>query len=228
MSRNNVETFWSHVDKSSECWIWKGGKDKDGYGRFYISKPKMFKIAHRFSYFIHNGFIDDSLLVCHTCDNPSCVNPNHLFQGTVQDNSDDMKRKGRQPKGDNIPYEKRKRGVHHGDAKFTEKQVLKIRSQYAAGKTMDALMNIYKVNRSTIARMIRGQTWAHLKEGIDPIKHKSKGEHNAMAKFTEQQIIVIRERYIKENITMYKLAKEYNVDFNTMSNIIQRKSWCHI
>ena len=89
--------FLAAIEKTNGCWIWKAGKDKDGYGTIYIGRHYR---AHRVSYMIHCGAIPADNLVCHTCDNPSCVNPLHLFIGSSQDNVNDMVKKGRQAKGD--------------------------------------------------------------------------------------------------------------------------------
>lgn len=87
------DRFWNFVKKDSGCWAWSGTLDSYGYGVLSF-KRKMLK-AHRISYEIHNKVIDEELLVCHKCDNPSCVNPEHLFQGTSKDNTWDMIAKGR-------------------------------------------------------------------------------------------------------------------------------------
>jgi len=89
--------FFSMVNKSKDCWTWTGHKAEKGYGTFRLN-GKM-KKAHRVSYEIENGFIDSKKLVLHSCDNPSCVNPKHLSQGTNADNMNDMKSKNRQQKG---------------------------------------------------------------------------------------------------------------------------------
>lgn len=86
-------SFWRLVNKKSEneCWEWLGSRDKNtGYGYFRRNFG-----AHRWSFLLANGKLTPGLLVCHKCDNKICVNPSHLFEGTYQDNNDDMKRKGR-------------------------------------------------------------------------------------------------------------------------------------
>lgn len=96
------ERFFKRVIKTDYCWDWVGNKNKYGYGIFLLSKKetgleKSLRMrAHRFSYLLHYGELDESLLGCHKCDNPSCVNPLHIFLGTHKDNSDDCTSKNRQ------------------------------------------------------------------------------------------------------------------------------------
>lgn len=87
------ERFWSKVDKSGECWIWTGVR-QNGYGSFWFEHGP--KPAHRISWTLTHGPITDGLFACHRCDNPACVNPDHLFLGTAGDNARDMWSKGRQ------------------------------------------------------------------------------------------------------------------------------------
>jgi len=88
-----MDRFFRKVDKTGSCWNWLAGKDKDGYGKIKIARKDL--RAHRVSWEIHNGIIPGGLLVLHRCDNPSCVNPSHLFLGTALDNNRDRDAKGR-------------------------------------------------------------------------------------------------------------------------------------
>lgn len=93
--------FTTKVDKTESCWNWTGAKYRGGYGHFrrkVNGKWKMYK-AHRYSYEYFHGPITEGLIVLHTCDNPSCVNPSHLRQGTFKENSQEMVQKGRKKHG---------------------------------------------------------------------------------------------------------------------------------
>jgi hypothetical protein len=88
-----VETFLNNIIIDNECWIWTKNKDQCGYGNFCFNSKQI--KAHRFSFIIFKGEIKKGNLILHSCDNPSCVNPNHLSQGTSRDNVRDSMNKGR-------------------------------------------------------------------------------------------------------------------------------------
>lgn len=110
--KTNEERFWKLVKSGNpdECWEWQGSKGKGGYGRFnkYNRLKNSHIYAHKFSYELHNGPVPDGLLVLHKCDNPGCVNPNHLWLGTYRDNCLDMINKGRAKIGGK-PYDPTKK-----------------------------------------------------------------------------------------------------------------------
>lgn len=96
-----MERFFSKVKKTNSCWIWIADKFNNGYGRFKFKIDNKFKScgAHRVSWRLHNGEIPKGMSVCHTCDIPLCVNPEHLFLGTALDNALDKVSKNRQRNG---------------------------------------------------------------------------------------------------------------------------------
>jgi hypothetical protein len=149
--------FWPKVMKPlnwTDCWPWKGAKKRrlrDQYGNFKIDGRRTVR-AHRLSFALYYGRSPGPLLVCHTCDRPECVNPLHLFLGTVQDNSDDMVRKGRQGRSPN-------KGEENHAAKLTEAQVSTIRDLIRAGLTNVAIAARYGVTHQLISRIRRGRSW---------------------------------------------------------------------
>jgi hypothetical protein len=94
MNISTEERFWRHVDKSSDCWVWTGYRHhRDGYGHFKLDRKPV--RAHRMSYEFEHGKIPEGMNVCHRCDNPPCVRPDHLFLGDQSVNLKDAYEKGR-------------------------------------------------------------------------------------------------------------------------------------
>jgi hypothetical protein len=112
-----IERFWSCVDKSGDCWNWARGKSRHGYGRFRLKGEQIY--AHRFAFEITYGTVLPGLCICHTCDNPSCCNPKHLWVGTATDNMRDRDRKGRGRYGFSLGPKQLKRRQQAGPQKGT-------------------------------------------------------------------------------------------------------------
>ena len=141
------DRFWEKVDKSGECWIWTACTDGHGYG--VMSVPGGYTKAHILSYRMHVGEIPRGLCVLHKCDNPRCVNPDHLFLGTRRDNALDRDRKGRVAHGES-----------HYAAKLTNKQVREIRERWdAGGVRIIELARDYGVNDGNIEQIVKRKTW---------------------------------------------------------------------
>ncbi len=163
-----VSRFWSRVDKTSACWLWTGGKTTAGYGILYSNGRGSRRVyAHRVVWELTSGPIPEGLLVCHTCDNPPCVNPAHLWLGTDADNAWDKSRKGRSTTGDRhglrLHPERVPRGERSGAAKLTEADVRAIRARYAAGGiTQQRLADEYGVTNSLICHVIKRTAWKHV------------------------------------------------------------------
>jgi hypothetical protein len=149
--RNEYDRFMEKINKTDNgCWEWTGAQTRGGYGhfrRFVDGKWKMYK-AHRYSYEYFKGFLEKHLLVCHRCDNPLCVNPEHLFKGTTKDNLDDMSKKGRRTFGRSIKHQ------------WLDWEVVKsIRTDYAKGISQAELSRLYKISKSQINRVVNNQIW---------------------------------------------------------------------
>ena len=156
--RDVKERFESKVKKTETCWIWMAGISKDGYGRFRFGKSKA--RAHRVSYLIYKGNIPPGMLIMHSCDNPKCVNPEHLSIGTTKDNTDDMYNKGRGPDFCAAVKSRRSyKGENHPIAKLSETQAKIIIKDT---RTHSVIAKDYGVTRATISHLKRGLTWLHL------------------------------------------------------------------
>lgn len=160
--------FWANVAKGEGCWLWQGRLDKGGYGAFWRDGHD--RRAHRISWELRHGSPPPpGMAVCHNCpggDNPACVNPDHLFLGTILDNNADKLAKGRQSRGATHYSQTMPGALARGErvrtAKLTAGQVITIRARYAAGgvKQKD-LAREYGVSPATICHAIR-YNWQHL------------------------------------------------------------------
>lgn len=162
------DRFWAKVHKTDTCWLWTASLRNKGYGAFTYEvngKPVQDR-AHRYSYQLHVGDIPPGLFVLHRCDTPACVNPDHLFLGTNQDNVDDMIAKGRAGVSGSkcgIENAKWKRGATHHAARFTEDQIRAIRARYAAGDiSYSQLGKLYDAGPGTMAKIVLRLRWKHV------------------------------------------------------------------
>jgi len=137
--------FWAKVDKSGDCWLWTGARDRDGYGKFQVtihgSNRQRCTRAHRFAFELAHGR-PATLNVLHSCDRPACVRPDHLFEGTQQDNARDALKKGRWV-----------------GQRLTVDTVREVRRTHKPGASVAALARQLGCANSTAYQVIVGRSW---------------------------------------------------------------------
>lgn len=139
-------------EPNTGCHVWTGAISSGGYGAFHLSKPRRVVRAHRFAWECEHGPIPAGECVCHRCDNPSCVNPRHMFLGTQAENMADKKKKAREARGQTLPQ-----------TKLTADQVLTIRGAWNSGVVRQKqLAEAFGVHQAQISRIVRRKDWKHL------------------------------------------------------------------
>jgi hypothetical protein len=151
LTEKDLMRFWKYVVKTDSCWNWTASVNTYGYGCFWWDKKQ--HQSHRISWLIAYGKQSDKLLL-HSCDNPRCVNPEHLREGTQADN---MK--------DKVSRRRHAFGERNAQSRLTEAQVLAIKEKHANGATMRGLGREYGVSKTAISQIVKGKHWVHLHKG---------------------------------------------------------------
>lgn len=209
------ERFASKIDKGdgNGCWLWKAGKDKDGYGMFNGRVNGVLQArAHRYSYARYRGPIPSLLNVCHTCDVRACVNPDHLFLGTMAENMDDKMAKGRH---------RTPEGEKHYKAILTEEQAVAI---LADPRTHSRIAADYNVSRNTISSLKARHSWPHLGDAKG-VKAPRIGPRTGVSDRITPEIV--REIRSSEERGV-DLAKRFGISVQYVSGIRHRRTWKHI
>ena len=159
-SERDAKRFWGHVERPADesCWLWRNAA---GYGQFSLHGKNV--SAHRASWELANGQIDSGSFVCHTCDNPPCVNPSHLFLGSNSDNIKDSVSKGRSTS--RFPV---MRGEDHYRARITEQDVKDIR-RLTLTSTDREVGKVYGLAESTVSAIRCRRIWKHVFSEYDSI-----------------------------------------------------------
>jgi hypothetical protein len=210
------DRFFLQFRKTDECWLWAASTDKDGYGIFRGAVGgKMYTRAHRFSYALHTGeVIPNELIVMHSCDNPRCVNPDHLSLGTTLDNMRDKISKGRSqvPQGEDSTH-----------ALLTESQV---RAIMLDARPYAQIAADYGVAASTIGSVKQRVSWRSVE--VDQIVHAARiGQQGAKqwsTHLTDDDVREIRG----SKLTGKELAEKYGLSPQAICDIRKRRSWRHV
>jgi hypothetical protein len=152
MKKNTVADFWNRVAKGDACWIWQGRCNADGYGEFKMEYKT--HLAHRLAYELKYGPIPPDMCICHTCDNPACANPAHLFAGSHADNVRDRDAKG---------HTARLAGEQNPNAKLTARDVILIRQLHQTGRSKGSMARQFGVSHRGITQVITGERWGWLR-----------------------------------------------------------------
>jgi hypothetical protein len=157
------QRFLSKVNKTPTCWLWTAYLDNDGYGKFWIDGRNI--NAHRVAYELWKGQIPDGMVMRHACDEPSCVNPEHLLFGTQADNIRDKVERGRQARGDTHRSrtcpELTRKGQNHHNSKITDDEVTWIRVLRGFYKNVE-LAKMYGMTPTSMSKIVLGRSYKHI------------------------------------------------------------------
>jgi len=209
LSGKDIKRFWDKVEKNDKdkCWEWLASKDKDGYGYFSV-KGKTYK-AHRISYIINSGNqIPIGMVIMHSCDTTSCINPEHLSLGTVAKNNRDIILKNRQNWNPAI-------GTNNGKSILNEYIVLEMRNFYKNGKTFKEISEHFDVKIPTVRAVIYHHSWRH----VGGYKGVASQTHKLNMNIAKK----IRHQYQNKISTIKELAKKYKVNVSNIYAILSNR-----
>lgn len=153
ITETEKERFFAKVAEQNErgCMEWQAARNVKGYGQFSVGGRQ--RVATRVAYELAKGHVPDGMLVCHTCDNPPCCNPDHLFIGTAKENQADKARKGRCAP---------QKGSKNNNSRLHEESVKRIRELHRSGVRVTDLSRQFNVHQTTISKIVTGSTWNHI------------------------------------------------------------------
>lgn len=203
-------------EPNTGCWLWFGAKGVGGYGVLSVRSRK--RLAHRVAWVLANRReIRAGKMICHRCDNPPCVNPDHLYEGTNRENSRDKVRRNRQPRGSQV-----------GGAKLTGELAARLR----AARTWSELRQIAAkagVSENHAREVRRARSWKHLgppaSERLTGIFRR--GEQIESARLTERDVVELRRR-VSSGETQTSLALEFGITQSAVSLIVRGRRWKHV
>ncbi len=229
--------FWAKVQKAGpdECWLWKGGIVRKGYGRFAWIDGRNY-VAHRISLLLSGQQMPKpEAMGCHKCHNTSCVNPNHLYWGSAKENTHDAMEARRfrwlgEPDQVAKYLEARPRGQNHRSAKITDAQVQEIRKAAAAGERYCIIAKRFGCSPSLISKILVGklrQPASHCRGLPTARSGPRRGERHPMVVLKQADVLAIRSAY-RGGANQYDIAKQYGIAQSHVSQIVRGVIWKHL
>jgi len=227
MAASLEKRFWNRVQKTDTHWFWIGLTDRKGYGIISVKRDGKWRngAAHRVSWELHRGPIPDGLYVLHDCpggeDVHGCVNPDHLFLGTHQDNMKDASLKLQMAAGERNHFHK-----------LTKEKVLEIQKLLAGGMMQKDVAKVIGVCKATVQRINKSKTWKYL-IGVNGEHHQKSvrnqpvGEKCSYAKLTDAIVMEIIRLYAS-GVSDYKISQQFGVSRRGIWGIVKGKTWKHI
>jgi hypothetical protein len=212
---NAFRQFESHFNKTNGCWEWTGTLNAGGYGKWVCST------ASRQAYKYYIGAIPQKMQVCHSCDNRKCVNPAHLFLGSITDNQKDKVNKNRQAKGSRI-----------GSSTLNEEIVLQMRKDRLTGMSYDQLADKFSIDWYLVRAICKNRNWQHVALGeetkaMQQLRPTKKGSEMHTSILTEEKVIEIKRLFASGEKGKY-IAAKFGVDQSTICDIKKGRTWKHI
>lgn len=217
-TQEEIERFWSKVDKKgeNECWLWTGGqKNKEGYGGFWLNELGNTVNCHKLMFIIVHNFdwddIPDGIVIRHTCNNYYCINPKHLKLGTYKDNSQDMIDAGNSMKGKENPKKR----------KLTIEIANELRELWKTGNyTYVGICSMYGISTDTLHRILANISYRNENYKRVTFKHVN----NKLSKENVQEIRKLRE----EGMSVKEIISRFDIGQTQFYNIINRKQWVDV
>lgn len=206
--------FHSQYSRGDGCWEWKGTLNQGGYGKFRSIS------ASRVAWIYANGPISKGQQVCHSCDNRKCVNPDHLFLGSIADNMQDKVAKNRQAKGSKI-----------GVSILNEQMVLDIRKMRISGCEFEEIAKTFNISWWLVRSLCKDRHWKHVPLGdessaVKHIRKPPKGSAQWKAKLTEEKVTEIK-KMLAEGMIVKTIAEKMNISLSAIYDIKQGRTWTH-
>lgn len=214
LEESDLHKFWNRtVVHADSCWLFSSTWD-DGYGTIYLANKRR-QGSHRVSYAIHYGLVPDGLFVCHKCDNPQCVRPDHLFLGTNQDNGMDATVKGR------------RKGVNRGSANamsiLRESDISEIHRLFRSGSSRREIAKLFKTSHRHISTILIGRLWGHV---CSPIPKRHVSPRSITPRECDREIgASMRSLRIRAGQTIIGLRRKTGISRDTLKLLEEGKTF---